>query len=161
MLTLKNAAILWLLFGLVLVLLSVKADAGTVFQQIPSVLEKAERSIARAEPERVIALLSGKVEGLVRPQYRAKGYGLLCKAYYQKQDYVTAEAFCDKAVDRAEPNWSQLNNRGVMRFKLARYADALADFKRAASIMMLRAPLDGRHSVKRNISSAEQKLEPI
>ncbi|MEH6516397.1 MAG: hypothetical protein V7742_06920 [Halioglobus sp.] len=135
--------------------------ATPVYSHIPATLVKAERSVARGQPDRVIQLLGNKVENLRRPEMQAIGYGLLCQAHYQKEDYVSAEKFCDKAATTGAPNWSHLNNRGVMRVKLERYDEALVDFKRSASIMLASAPTAQMHSVKRNISSTSERIEPM
>jgi hypothetical protein len=137
-------------------------SAGTpVYSHTSNTLVKAERSVARGQPDRVIQLLGDKVENLRRPEMQSTGYGFLCLAHYQKEDYVSAEKFCDKAAITGTPNWSHLNNRGVMRVKLERYDEALIDFNRAASIMMLNARTSQMHSVKRNISSTSERIESM
>ncbi len=134
---------------------------ATVFNLTPKVLVKAERSVARGQPDRVIQLLGSKVDDLSRLKQKSTGYGFLCLAHYQKEDYVSAEKFCNKAVTTGSPNWSHLNNRGVMRVKLERYDEALVDFRKAASIMMITAPISQRHSVKQNISSTVGRIESM
>jgi hypothetical protein len=136
---------------------------ATKFNYTPTILVKAERSVARGQSDRVIQLLGGKVDDLSRPEQKSAGYGFLCVAHYQKEDYVSAEKFCDKAVTTGtgSPNWSHLNNRGVMRVKLERYDEALVDFRKAASIMMVTSSISQRHSVKHNISSIVGRIESI
>lgn len=134
--------------------------AGTpLFLQTPNLLLKAERSVARGQSDHVIQLLGGRVDELQRRYLRSSGYGFLCQAHYQKQDYVSAEKSCDKAVTIGRPGWSTLNNRGVMRFKLERYEEALADFEKAASIMMRTSSVSQRRSVRHNISAAGERID--
>jgi Flp pilus assembly protein TadD len=135
--------------------------SATEFNPTPNILVKAERSVARGQSDQVIQLLDSKVDDLRRPEQKSTGYGFLCVAHYQKKDYVSAEKFCDKAVTSGSPNWSHLNNRGVMRFKLERYDEALVDFRKAASIMMVTAPNLQKHSVKHNISSTVGRVESM
>ena len=111
------------------------------------------------EADRAIELLIAKVDDLQRPNLRSKGHALLCKAQYQKQGYVLAEEHCDKAVNLGSPSWSNLNNRGVMRFLLGRYDEALTDFTQASSIMLASAPKSQMLSVKNNIASAQIRAE--
>ena len=82
---------------------------------------------------------------------QAEGYGLICRAYFQQQDFQAAEQNCDKAVTigGGASVWSYLNNRGVMRLLLDRPDDALADFRKAAAMN----PTE--RSVRRNMSLAE------
>ncbi|MFT6288581.1 MAG: hypothetical protein ACJA09_003344 [Alcanivorax sp.] len=134
---------------------------ATRFNHTPTILIKAERSVARGQSDRVIQLLGGKVDDLSRPEQKSAGYGFLCVAHYQKEDYVSAEKFCDKAATTGSPDWSHLNNRGVMRVKLERYDEALVDFRKAASIMMVASSISQRHSVKRNISSTVGRIESM
>jgi Flp pilus assembly protein TadD len=115
--------------------------------------------VSRGETDRAIELLIANVDDLQRPNLRSKGHALLCKAQYQKQDYVLAEEHCDKAVNLGSPNWSNLNNRGVMRFLLGRYQEALTDFTQAASRMSLSAANSQKWSVKNNIASAQTRAE--
>ena len=135
--------------------------SATVYNPTPKILVKAERSVTRGQSERVIELLGSKMDDLRRPEQKSTGYGFLCLAHYQKEDYVSAEKFCDKAVTTGSPNWSHLNNRGVMRVKLERYDEALVDFRKAASIMMVTAPNSQMHSVKHNISSIVGRIESM
>ena len=138
------------------------ASASTpVYHQEPIVLKKAERMVSRGEADRAIELLGAKAADLQRPNLRSKGHALLCKAQYQKQDYVLAEEHCDKAVNLGSPNWSDLNNRGVMRFLLGRYKEALTDFNQAGSIMMVSASKSQNRSVKNNIASAQSRAEEM
>ena len=130
----------------------------TVYNPEPKVLSKAERNVARGKPDRAISLLSARVDDLKRPKHRAKGYELLCTAYYQKHDYVSAEMYCDKAATTGSPSWSHLNNRGVMRFQLGQFDEALTDFRHAASIMMMTAPPSEKLAIKRNIAAAYTQL---
>ena len=133
----------------------------TVFNPNAKILVKAERSVARGQSDRVIQLLGKKMNDLRWPEQKSTGYGFLCLAHYQKEDYVSAEKFCDKAVTTGAPNWSHLNNRGVMRFNLERYDEALVDFRNAASIMMAPALNSQMHSVKHNISSTAGRIESM
>ncbi|MEH6593846.1 MAG: hypothetical protein V7746_26500 [Halioglobus sp.] len=138
------------------------ASASTpVYHQEPNMLEKADRMLSRGEADRAIELLSATVDDLQRPNLRSKGHALLCKAQHQKQDYVLAEEHCNQAVNLDSPNWSNLNNRGVMRFLLGRYEEALIDFNQAASIMMLSASKSQNRSVRKNIASAQSRAKEV
>ena len=130
-----------------------------VYNPDPVVLKKAERMVSQGEADRAIELLTAKVDDLQRPNLQSRGHALLCRAQYQKQDYALAEEHCDKAVNLGSPNWSNLNNRGVMRFLLGRYNEALTDFTQAGSIMMLSAPKTQMRSVKSNIASAQTRAQ--
>jgi Flp pilus assembly protein TadD len=159
MLTSKKLATLSALAVLPLAFWLNGASASTfVYHQDPIVLKKADRMLLRGEPDRAIELLSATVDDLQRPNMRSKGHAILCKAQHQKQDYMLAEEHCDQAVKQGGPNWSNLNNRGVMRFLLGRYDDALTDFNHAASIMMVSATKSQNRSVKNNIASAKLRL---
>ena len=162
MLLSKKTPTLAILSFLPLVLWQTSVSASTpVYNHVPKMLVNAERSVARGQSDRVIQLLGNEVENLRRPEMQSTGYGFLCLAHYQKEDYVSAEKFCDKAATTGAPNWSHLNNRGVMRVKLERYDEALVDFKSAASIMLVSAPTSQMHSVKRNISSTVERIESM
>lgn len=158
MMTPKRIAALSVLTALPLTLWLSGASAGTpLYTQEPNVLKKAELMLSRGEADATIDLLDARVDDLRRPSYRSKGHALLCTAQYQKRNYVAAEEHCNLAVTLARPNWSLLNNRGVMRFSLGRYQDALIDFNQALSIMSFSAPRAQKSSVKSNIESAQRR----
>ncbi len=123
---------------------------------LPNVLLKAEKALAKGNPDRVLELLETRIGNLHRPADQAQGYALICQAHYQKQDYDSAEKFCDKAANTGRPYWSHFNNRGVMRFKLGHYDAALTDFRQAASTMYLASHVQAR-SVRRNVAAAQQR----
>ena len=158
MFTSKRFTALSVLTALPLTLWLNGASAGTpLYTQEPNMFKKAELMLSRGEADRTIELLSARVDDLQRRNYRSKGHALLCKAQYQKQNYVKAEEHCDIAVNLVRPNWSNLNNRGVMRFSLGRYEDALTDFNKALSIMSFSAPRSQKSSVQYNIDSAQRR----
>ncbi len=132
--------------------------AAPLYTQQPSMFKKAELMLSRGEADSAIELLGSKVDSLQRRSYRGQGHALLCRAQYQKQDFVLAEAHCDQAVELGGINWSNLNNRGVMRFLLGRYEEALSDFDRASMVMLNSTPRSKRLAVDKNIASAQKRL---
>ena len=127
------------------------------FTRQPIVLIKAERAVAKGNPDRVLELLATRMDNIHRAEDQAQAYALICQAHYQKQNYASAEKFCDKAANIGKPSWSHLNNRGVMRFKLGQYDAALTDFRQAATRMYSASHAETR-SVRRNLAAAERRL---
>ena len=125
--------------------------------RLPHVLLKAERAVERGNPDHALDLLAGRIDDLRDPSMQAVAHALNCQALYQKQDYLGAEKSCDVAVNTGRPNWSHLNNRGVMRFMLGRYNAALTDFRQAASIMVSASKEQSR-SIRSNVSAAQRRL---
>lgn len=107
------------------------ANAANEIQ--PRVLIQAERALTRGKPQVAIELVTPRVEHFALREQRARGYALLCKAYFQLEAFAQAEQACDSAVYAGEEgaNWSHLNNRGVMRMLLGRLGEAAEDFKSA------------------------------
>ena len=118
----------------------------------PNVLVKADRALQRGQPDRVLELLTGRIETLRHAPYRGEGYALVCKAYYQNQDFLRAEKACDDAVNATTSNWSHLNNRGVMRYLLGRYDEALSDFRQAAAVNAK------SRSIRENLSAVQNVI---
>jgi tetratricopeptide (TPR) repeat protein len=142
------------------------ASAGTLSHITESnTFKKAELMLSRSELDSAIELLGTKVDSFQRRDIKAKGHALLCNAHYQKQDFVIAEEHCDQAVILGDGNWSNLNNRGVMRFMLGRYEESLVDFKRALLPMLLAEKLltgkSQKAAVKSNIESAQRRLAQV
>jgi len=128
-----------------------RVEAEPLEHHRPAVLIKAERALARGNPDRALALLeSGRAE-LRRNPDRAEASGLVCRAYYERGDYAAAEAACDTAVALGESNeraWSYLSNRGVMRLLLGRVDEAIHDFEAAERLNPV------AWSVHRNLAAA-------
>ncbi len=123
----------------------------------PTVLVQAQRAVEKGKPKRALDLLAGRIEALRAADHRAQAHALVCQARYQQRDYAGAEKSCDIAVSTGTPNWSDVNNRGVMRFLLGRYHDALTDFRHAASIGVT-ASLQQSRSMRRNAAAAQRRL---
>ncbi len=124
---------------------------------LPTVLVQAQRAVEKGNPEHALDLLAGRIEALRAADHQAQAHALVCQARYQQQDYVSAEKSCDIAVNTGRPSWSHVNNRGVMRFMLGRYDEALTDFRHAASIRVS-ASLQQSRSIRRNVAAAERRL---
>jgi Flp pilus assembly protein TadD len=127
---------------------------------VPTVLLKSERAVVKGQADRALSLLAGKIEDMKDASHRAQGHALVCQALYQKQDYINAEKSCDIAVKEGKPNQSHLNNRGVMRFMLGRYDEALRDFRKAVLIVSVDSPSLSK-SVRRNLSAAERRVNSV
>ena len=125
--------------------------------RLPNALQKAERAVERGHPDHALGLLEGRIDGLREPSTQAVAHALICQAHYQKQDYVRAEKSCDLAANTGRPSWNHLNNRGVMRFMLGRYDEALSDFRQAASIMLSASSAQSR-SIRSNVSAAKRRM---
>lgn len=123
----------------------------------PSVVVLAQRALDKGKSVRALALLDGRIEGLRDSNHQAQAHALVCQALYQKKDYVAAEKSCDIAVSTGRPSWSHFNNRGVMRFALGRYGEALTDFRQAASTMLTASRQQSR-SVRSNIAAAKRRM---
>lgn len=133
------------------------ASAGVAdHYRLPNALLKAERAVERGDPDRALGLLEGRINDWRHPTSQAEAHAVICQAHYQKRDYVSAEKSCNIAVNTGRPSWSHLNNRGVMRFKLGRFDEALTDFRQAASIMLSASTTQSR-SIRSNISAAQRR----
>jgi Flp pilus assembly protein TadD len=130
-----------------------QADVFSHYQ--PNVLIKAERALQSGKPDRALTMLDGRIANLRHVGLQAQGHALVCKAHFQKRDFVSAEQACDKAVNTGEGSlsWSDVNNRGVMRLMLGRFDDALNDFHQAAVMN------PGSRSIHRNISTAKREQQ--
>ena len=136
-----------------------EASADTMDNhRLPSVLQKAERALENEDPDRAIGLLEGRIDAMRHQVAQAQAHTLMCKAHYQKQDYLSAEKSCDLAVTTDRLNWSHLNNRGVMRFMLGRYDEALNDFSHAGAIALLPASTSQSRSIRNNVSAAQRHI---
>lgn len=133
------------------------ASAADHYNRLPNVVLKAQRAVEKGHPERALDLLAGRIDSLPFPAGQAHAHALICQAHYQKQDYLSAEKSCDVAANTGRPSWSHLNNRGVMRFMLGRYDEALTDFRQAASIMVSASKEQSR-SIRSNVSAATRRL---
>lgn len=111
-----------------------RADAIDHYQ--PAYFHKAEQALEQQQPEKALALLTGRLNGLRHTSYKAAGYDLVCRAHYQLGDYATAEEACSRAVSLGggASAWSYVNNRGVMRLVQGKVQEALTDFEQAASL---------------------------
>lgn len=127
--------------------------------RLPIVLKKAERALRNQDPDRAIDLLKGRIERMRHEVAQVHAHALMCTALYQLGDYVRAEKSCDRAVMSGSPNWSHFNNRGVMRFKLGRYDEALSDFSRAASMALIPASYTQSRNIRKNVSAAQRYSE--
>ena len=136
-----------------------QASADTMERhRLPIALKKAERALRNQDPDRAISLLEGRIDGMRHKVAIAQAHALICKAHYQTHDYLSAEKSCDLAVTTGRPNWSHVNNRGVMRFMLGRYDDALKDFSRAASRALIHASHSQSRSIRKNIAAAQRGI---
>lgn len=135
----------------------VKVNASVVDHYTPNVLLKAQRAVEKGKPARAIGLLDGRIQTLRDPNHQAEAHALICQAQYQQRDYASAEKSCDIAVNTGRPSWSHFNNRGVMRFLLGRYSEALTDFRRAASIRVTASSEQSR-AMRKNASAAQRRL---
>lgn len=124
--------------------------------RLPSVLVLAQRAVEKGKPRHALALLDGRIDSLRDPNHRAQAHALVCQAHYQQKDYVNAEKSCDIAASTGRPSWSHFNNRGVMRFTLGRYDEALTDFRRAST--MLTASQQQSRSIRSNVAAAKRRL---
>ncbi len=79
--------------------------------------------------------IAGRGAELRRWRAEAQGSDLMCRACFEKGDYVSAERACDAAVlAGGESAWSYVYHRGVMRLLLGRVDEGVADLRRAASM---------------------------
>ncbi len=92
------------------------AGADTIGHYQPTVLRKAELALQHGHPDHALALLQGRGAELRRWRAEAQGSDLMCRACFEKGDYVSAERACDEAVlAGGESAWSYVYHRGVMR----------------------------------------------
>jgi len=111
------------------------AAADTFGDYQPTVLRKAELALQHGHPDHALALLRGRDAELRRWRAVAQGNDLMCRAWFEKGDYVSAEQACDAAVlAGGESAWSYVYHRGVMRLLLGRVDEGVADLRRAASM---------------------------
>ncbi len=109
--------------------------ADTLGDYQPTVLRKAELALQHGHPDHVLALLQGRGAEMRRWQAEGLSSDLMCRAYFEKGDYVSAERACDEAVRAGgESAWSYVYHRGVMRLLLGRVDEGIADLRRAASM---------------------------
>lgn len=135
------------------------ASAHTLEDHYPTVrLKSVERALLNGSTDRAMDLLKGGIAGIPNDFDRAKAYSLMCKAQHQKRDYFSAEQSCDIAVTIDHTNWNHFNNRGVMRFMLGRFSEALTDFNRAASLARVPAPNSESRKISRNISATARRI---
>lgn len=112
-----------------------RAGADTIGHYQAPVLRKAEVALQNGYPDRALSLLQGRSAELRRWQAEAQGSDLICRAYFEKGDYVNAERACDEAVlAGGESAWSYVYHRGVMRLLLGRVDEGVSDLRRAASM---------------------------
>lgn len=133
-----------------MLLWNARANADALEHYRPNLLTKAERALERGRPDQALGLVESRVEAFTHDTYRAQGYSLICRAWYEKGDFHKAERACDSAVQLGGGSlaWSHLNNRGVMRLLVGRTGEAMRDFQAAA----LRNPT--AWSVHRNLFAA-------
>jgi len=159
MLQLKRFVGLFTLVSLTSTFWQTQAYADTLeSHRLPIVLKTAERALRNQDPNRAMDLLKGRIDGMRHEVARAQAHALMCKAHYQASDYVSAERSCDLAVTTGHPNWSHFNNRGVMRFMLKRYEEALNDFSRAASLALLPATNSQSRKISKNVYAAQRRI---
>ena len=109
--------------------------ADTLGHYQPTVLRKAEAALQHGYPDHALALLRGRGAELRRWQAVAQGNDLMCRAYFEKGDYASAEQACDEAVlAGGESAWTYVYRRGVMRLLLGRVDEGVLDLRRAASM---------------------------
>ncbi len=101
----------------------------------PTVLRKAELALQHGYPDHALALLQGRSAEMRRWRAEARSSDVMCRAFFEKGDYASAERSCDKAVRAGgDSAWSYLYHRGVMRLLLGRVDEGIADLRRAASM---------------------------
>jgi hypothetical protein len=123
--TVSIAALLW----------QQPAAADTLGDYQLTVLRKAELALQHGHPDHALALLRGRDAELRRWRAVAQGNDLMCRAWFEKGDYVSAERACDAAVlAGGETAWSYMYHRGVMRLLLGRVEEGVADLRWAASM---------------------------
>lgn len=129
-----------------------KADVHSHYQ--PNVLVQAERALDRGKPDLTLQLLQQRSSQLASASMRAQAHALVCKAHFKKRNIVAAERACDEAVKNGNEvaNWSDLNNRGVMRLLLGKLEKAQKDFQKA-----LVANSSSR-AVRRNLNLLKRQL---
>ena len=111
------------------------AGADTLGQYQPPVLRKAELALQHGLPDHALALLEGRAAELRQWRAQAQGSDLMCRAYFDKGDYASAERACDAAVlAGGESAWRYVYHRGVMRLLLGRVDEGVSDLRRAASM---------------------------
>jgi len=113
----------------------VPVGADTLGHYQPTALRKAELALQHGYPDHALALLQGRGAEMRRWRVEAQSSDLMCRAYFEKGDYVSAERSCDQAVlAGGESPWSYVYHRGVMRLLLGRVDEGVADLRRAASM---------------------------
>ena len=63
-------------------------------------------------------------------------YGLFCKAWILStwNNYLSAEEFYSKAINKKNNFWQAYFNRGTMNLNLQKYNEALSDFKKSIEL---------------------------
>jgi hypothetical protein len=111
------------------------AGADTLGDYQPTVLRKAEMALEHGHPDHTLALLQGRGTEMRRWRAEAQANDLMCRAWFQKGDYIKAERACDEAVLAAgDSAWNYVYHRGVMRLLLGRVDEGVADLRRASSV---------------------------
>ena len=111
------------------------AAADTFGDYQLTVLRKAELALQHGHPDHALALLRGRDAELRRWRAVAQGNDLMCRAWFEKGDYVSAERACDAAVLAGGASaWRYVYHRGVMRLLLGRVDEGVADLRRATSM---------------------------
>lgn len=109
--------------------------ADTIGHYQPTVLRKAEAALQNGHADHALALLQGRGAELRRWRAVAQGYDLMCRAWFEKGDYASAERACDEAVlAGGDSAWTYVYHRGVMRLLLGRVDEGVSDLRRAASM---------------------------
>jgi hypothetical protein len=111
------------------------AGADTIGHYQPTALRKAEAALQNGHADHALALLQGRGAELRRWRAVAQGYDLMCRAWFEKGDYASAERACDAAVlAGGDSAWTYVYHRGVMRLLLGRVDEGVSDLRRAASM---------------------------
>jgi hypothetical protein len=103
------------------------------------------------------------------PQVKVAYFTNLCIGYIMKNDFQSAEVYCDEAVKSSTERVVSYNNRGVLKALQGDYIGAMDDFSSAASAGCVRecnlsanAPRDlPRPTARRNLSKAEMQAQAI
>ncbi len=109
--------------------------ADTLGDYQPTVLRKAELALQHGYPDHTLALLQGRGAEMRRWRAEAEASDLMCRAWFEKGDYASAERSCDAAVQAGgESTWTYVYHRGVMRLLLGRVDEGIADLRRATNM---------------------------
>lgn len=143
-----------------------KAVRSSVMQLNPGAeIQEIERLLAVGDDEQAVELAreyAASFEGRVtynEPSPSGERYfalNALCVALTKTREYDEAVAVCTRAIELIPNRWIAVNNRGTAYYASQRYAEALADYRRAR--VLVADEDDAIETIEHNIALCEAQL---